>query len=278
MPRPTKKARRIGVEALVRRKRASTACQFCRIRKTKCDNVRPVCGVCRHHQATCTYAEDDTGHSFEPVDQAGQDIVSHLEEIKSILRMDIIPRITAPLNQEPVAGNYEEMQRPNAGVFRSVDKTNAQHGPAFDLERSSKQLLCLNTRCEIVLQWPIIQELLPISVSGVDYFLFDSPWVDQEALVLGSPFASLDPPTPLLPLKSHLSASMIGIQEDQFLSLCQKFLKYVHARNPILDPAQLLRYAANVAESGLSWDASSCLVVSSFQSSRKCAQPMSSTS
>src|SRR6185436_16267787 len=41
----------------VRRKRAMAACQFCRLRKTKCDNVRPVCGSCRHHLARCVYAD-----------------------------------------------------------------------------------------------------------------------------------------------------------------------------------------------------------------------------
>lgn len=264
-PRPTKKVRRTGAETLVGRKRAYTACQFCRIRKTKCDNVKPVCGVCRHHQATCKYTEDDSGHSFEPVDKAGQDILASLEEIKSILRVDIIPRVTAPSNQELVPGNHGGTRRPDAGVLRSADPTIVQHEPGIELGPSSKQLQCLNTRCETVLHWPIIQQLLPMDVSGVDYFLFDRPRVDQETLVLGSPSIHVNSQSQLSPIKSHFSATIVGLQEDQFLSLCQKFLTYVHARNPILDPAQLLRYAAQVAEGGLNWDAPSCLVVSFFQ-------------
>lgn len=38
--------------------RASSACQTCRGRKTKCDNERPICGYCRRVGATCTYIED----------------------------------------------------------------------------------------------------------------------------------------------------------------------------------------------------------------------------
>lgn len=52
-----------------------------------------------------------------------------------------------------------------------------------------------------------------------------------------------------------------GIREDDFLTLCRNFLDYVHVRNPLLEPSGLEQYAKESAESGLKWDAKSCLVV-----------------
>ena len=37
------------------RKRSAKACQLCRARKTKCDNVHPLCGFCSSIGATCKY-------------------------------------------------------------------------------------------------------------------------------------------------------------------------------------------------------------------------------
>lgn len=42
------------------RKRSVTACNFCRVRKAKCDNTRPTCSFCTRHGVTCVYAGDNT--------------------------------------------------------------------------------------------------------------------------------------------------------------------------------------------------------------------------
>lgn len=41
------------------RKRAIRACQKCRVRRTKCDNVRPSCTACIDLGAECVYSEGD---------------------------------------------------------------------------------------------------------------------------------------------------------------------------------------------------------------------------
>lgn len=57
------KKRRVTTTAFTRRKRAVAACQLCRLRKTKCDAVRPTCGFCRYHQAKCIYDHVDESPS-----------------------------------------------------------------------------------------------------------------------------------------------------------------------------------------------------------------------
>ena len=44
------------------RKRAVTACEGCRIRKTKCDNERPRCTTCVKNDLSCSY-DTRLGHS-----------------------------------------------------------------------------------------------------------------------------------------------------------------------------------------------------------------------
>lgn len=44
------------------RKRALIACEICRRRKTKCDNVRPTCGGCRDLEIECVYADLTSKH------------------------------------------------------------------------------------------------------------------------------------------------------------------------------------------------------------------------
>ncbi|OJJ44491.1 hypothetical protein ASPZODRAFT_135305 [Penicilliopsis zonata CBS 506.65] len=50
------------------RKRAAIACELCRLRKTRCDNVRPTCSLCRQAGAVCKYttASDATPVTYEP--------------------------------------------------------------------------------------------------------------------------------------------------------------------------------------------------------------------
>jgi hypothetical protein len=45
------------------RRRAVTACQVCRLRKTKCDNMRPSCGFCLRVNKTCIYDDESVDHS-----------------------------------------------------------------------------------------------------------------------------------------------------------------------------------------------------------------------
>ena len=37
--------------------RRRMACQSCRIRKVKCDNVRPTCAICRNSRTECVYID-----------------------------------------------------------------------------------------------------------------------------------------------------------------------------------------------------------------------------
>ncbi|EWZ81887.1 hypothetical protein FOCG_13334 [Fusarium oxysporum f. sp. radicis-lycopersici 26381] len=64
------------------RKRANTACQVCRARKTKCDNQKPACSYCVSVGATCIQSPVDLS-AFDP---ASLKILERLDELEKLIR------------------------------------------------------------------------------------------------------------------------------------------------------------------------------------------------
>ncbi|CAN3354040.1 hypothetical protein DICA4_B02344 [Diutina catenulata] len=64
------------------RKRAVTACDTCRLKKVKCDNVRPRCGSCTKNGITnCHYRTDDLQKDYSSYDPASLNILTKLDVI-----------------------------------------------------------------------------------------------------------------------------------------------------------------------------------------------------
>lgn len=224
---------RAPADKLTRRKRTSVACQFCRIRKTRCDGVRPVCGFCRHHDAQCVWGigSEDEGYEGTP---AEREILQRLEEIKQFLHGS--NRITNSLSPghellDAVSGIPKELPSSPEVVHsqeRYLPTTASVSSPyAF-------------ARCETMLRWPIFEGLVDPADASIDSFVL------EYGFDITSPY----------PVNTGS-----GILEQQFVPLCRKFLAHVHPRNPILEGSELIRHAKHAAEDGLGWDAASCLVV-----------------
>ncbi|CAK7234072.1 Zcf27p [Sporothrix curviconia] len=64
------------------RTKAPSACLVCRTRKTKCDNVRPVCGFCQRTGGDCHYSESERSR-FDPASLA---ILQQLDDLKNIVQ------------------------------------------------------------------------------------------------------------------------------------------------------------------------------------------------
>lgn len=63
------------------RKRASKACNTCRLRKTKCNNERPVCGFCQSLGAVCGYDEegDVSTYVYFPLVETPADLIEQID-------------------------------------------------------------------------------------------------------------------------------------------------------------------------------------------------------
>lgn len=58
-----------------------------------------------------------------------------------------------------------------------------------------------------------------------------------------------------------LKFSTRGVHEEDIPMLVDRFLHYVHTKNPILNPEWVRRKASATRENGIEWDAECCIVV-----------------
>lgn len=72
MERSSRKRKHPETRSTYSRKRAVTACSLCRVRKVKCDNQRPSCGMCLLADAMCDYKDGSNSDlsSFDPASLA----------------------------------------------------------------------------------------------------------------------------------------------------------------------------------------------------------------
>lgn len=241
-------------DKFTRRKRARLACHFCRLRKAKCDNKRPTCSFCAHHEARCVYADqaelDDTvdvpeaGFNGEGLTAAA--ILNRLDEIKGILTQHTQHQVDSPSNS--ISTN-------------TIPAISAASVPSPG-----------GSRCEALLTWPIFDSAVPAEDRSIDslplLFAASDDYATAAPASLHRPLSATNPlNSPSLARGrtgsiGHRQASLgFGVQEAALLPLCQKFLREVHSRNPILDAAELISSARDAAENGLLWDARACLVL-----------------
>ncbi|ODV60007.1 Zn(II)2Cys6 transcription factor domain-containing protein ASCRUDRAFT_71071 [Ascoidea rubescens DSM 1968] len=73
------------------RKRSSTACQTCRLKKIKCDNEKPQCGSCKKladkgFKITCIYNDSDMTKNYSTFDHATLNILTKIQKIVDIYK------------------------------------------------------------------------------------------------------------------------------------------------------------------------------------------------
>ncbi|KIW42860.1 uncharacterized protein PV06_06368 [Exophiala oligosperma] len=248
--------RRYISNAFTTRKRAAMACDFCRLRKTKCDNARPKCGNCRHHNATCVYTENTEASA--PEDDANTNVMHRLDEIKYLLQQ-VQAQTTPKVHYTTAAGQFPLIDRAPS-ISESAPEREA---PVDDSWQSGESFHAVNpydspyraARCEAVVRWPIFRDWLSEKECRLESFLHEAEILFPDGVGGEQPLpANLargdirGPPGPV-------------IDEDDCVPLCKRFLSHVHFRNPILEPRQLISYAKEVSQHGMGWDGRSCLVL-----------------
>ncbi|KAJ8112654.1 hypothetical protein OPT61_g5025 [Boeremia exigua] len=238
---------RVDKERLSQRKRAPVACQFCRLRKTRCDGAKPICGFCQHHEAQCIWGTTSDNNE-EKEKNSEQTILQRLDEIKDILRDMRAPTATKLQfdSQRPVTASPSTLEPPTSTI-----DTKALHVTTSDSSAAITSSFA-RIRCESLLAWPIFRSIVDPELLAVESFVLESGEPDLQDCSL-----DVGPSNPGM----RARRAGIGIPEERVVSLCQKFLIHVHARNPVLSADKLLSNARRVAEHGLQWDSSSCLVL-----------------
>ncbi|KAH8199178.1 hypothetical protein TruAng_006647 [Truncatella angustata] len=86
------------------RKRAIAACQLCRTRRTKCDNLRPSCSACLKLGVECTTAATDYS-SFDP---ASLQILDRIGTLEALVRA-----LSGNKTEEPSRGEEAQVTTPS---------------------------------------------------------------------------------------------------------------------------------------------------------------------
>ncbi|KAL0941336.1 C6 zinc finger domain-containing protein [Colletotrichum truncatum] len=122
--------------AFYQRKRAVRACQVCRARRTKCDNLKPSCSFCLKVGATCIQSPIDLS-SFDP---ASLKILERLDDLEELMRS---VSVDGPSNKTRVV---------EGPVERRLEEP-PQVGPPIELG------MILPSKPEDIMGWTIFQSL-----------------------------------------------------------------------------------------------------------------------
>ncbi|KAJ4161008.1 hypothetical protein NW765_005858 [Fusarium oxysporum] len=236
--------------AMYHRKRAVTACQSCRLRKTKCDNVRPVCGFCSRNGAQCVYPGSGPDSDYSSYDPASLTILDRLNHIVSLLESRPLAVLvnesgsfTRPSEPFDSSGRQAAISQPLRVTPIQASSDPTTHVPENDILQVLDRLDFPSTsnNCESIMRWPIFQDLVP----EVHSFVLEL----NEDVEAG-------------PSDARGVSGGKGVQEEDFVQLSKRFLAYVHVKNPILDVKDYKKKVREAAENGPRWDGASCLVVS----------------
>ncbi|KAJ6030638.1 hypothetical protein N7460_010904 [Penicillium canescens] len=203
------------------RKRANTACQVCRARKTKCDNAKPSCSYCVKVGTTCIQSPVDLS-SFDP---ASLKILQRLDDIEQLLVSS-----TAALDLSDKAEDIPTLCQPRSNATGANTGKLVLYGNV------------LPDRTESVLRWPI--------------FMREPSGPSSQVLRNVVPDTIAAPSHSGCSLAALLEMEPQGIN-----AILDNFFFYVHCKNPILDEIATRRLVNDAFLDGLDWSPSSCLAM-----------------
>ncbi|KAK1980069.1 hypothetical protein LZ30DRAFT_750973 [Colletotrichum cereale] len=122
--------------AFYQRKRAVKACQVCRARRTKCDNLKPSCSFCLKVGAVCIQSPVDLS-SFDP---ASLKILERLDDLKELMRSVSVDGSTSCKARVVEASVEHQVEAPPVG-------------PPIQLD------MIIPPRPEHVMSWAIFREV-----------------------------------------------------------------------------------------------------------------------
>ncbi|CAK7206607.1 Zcf27p [Sporothrix eucalyptigena] len=222
------------------RKRAVTACQVCRARRTKCDNLKPTCSFCLKTGAVCIQSSTDLS-SFDP---ASLKILERLDEVQGILKS-----LATHNGIDSFSTAASSCQSSGENAKKVIQTDPSQKRPVLSS--------ILPERSEDVLAWPIF--------AGNSN---DAPWgiaTDSSThamyLQFSTPVTSVADATIMNTSSPTALATLLEDMPQLVSSLVENFFSYVHVKNPILDEATTSRLVSATIIEGIDWSLKSCLTL-----------------
>ncbi|KAF4345808.1 c6 zinc finger [Fusarium beomiforme] len=218
------------------RKRANTACQVCRARKTKCDNQKPSCSYCVSVGATCIQSPVDLS-AFDP---ASLKILERLDELEKLIR-------------EPRNESQSQSQSQSHGAIDD-GQTNGNGHELLPVEESPTQSLQLSPEGTSDIS---LRSILPEKMESL--LLWSVLSRDMSSHTTLQP----DPPQPSPSFSPGCTslADIADLDTQGVKALLDNFFDHVHCKNPILEEAAARKIVLNVVIDGIDWSPGSCLTL-----------------
>ncbi|EEY23480.1 C6 zinc finger domain-containing protein [Verticillium alfalfae VaMs.102] len=217
--------------ASYQRKRAVKACQVCRARRTKCDNLKPSCSFCLKVGAKCIQSPVDLS-SFDP---ASLKILERLDDLEELMRSVSVQNTELPHK------------------IRAVDTSQ----PSIRPSEATNSLRDVNEQQATALPLSIDTIIPPPPGRIISMELFSrklSP--EQEHYSLLHPDQTV--------VSAISPASTIGIldmEPRRVNDLLDSFFSFVHVKNPILDETSTRHMVLSTIMNGVDWSPESCLAL-----------------
>lgn len=157
---------------------------------------------------------------------------------------------------EPVTISRHVFQQPHAYSNSPDDQETVPDD--FTLQPAS-------TSADAILAWPMLAGPFPATYIADGIFEAEA----HEETLVDTAFHEVH--------LAYPSSGLSGILEIDVPKLVRRFLDLVHPKDPVLAVGTLWSYAQGVAENGLRWDGTSCLVVSRYASACSCCFRIDST-
>ncbi|EXJ90828.1 hypothetical protein A1O1_03933 [Capronia coronata CBS 617.96] len=230
-----------------RKKRALSACEVCRARKTKCSNDRPRCKYCQDNDLECVYLSQKENPERDP----NLLILSKLNDIIDRLDRAGVP---TPASIGLMASHRSHSRTASNSASPAVLSTSQHEPPSDSYDDEELRIPSARTSADNVLLWPIFEQRYQAHffVSGLFTRSFHAGNGNQGSQTFLNPG---------LRLNSTTNVSMGISIEENVVEHVEAFLMLVYPKNPVLDPVKLRRYAQAVEENGIGWNDESCLVL-----------------
>jgi hypothetical protein len=197
----------------------------------KCNNQRPICGACSDANSSCVYDDAEDHSVFDP---ASLKILERLDQVLS--RLDQMPSTSTAVPSS--VGLTYVIQEDNSRSTATFAKNVASHGQ--NGTDADPWMPAARTNVEAVLTWPV--------------FAMDNGSSPMLRAIYGAEIEEDD---------QNTNKRSAGIVEGDIPRLVQRFVEFVHLKNPVIDVETLWSYTHHVVEDGIDWSPPSCLVVSS---------------
>ncbi|KAJ5247681.1 hypothetical protein N7468_002664 [Penicillium chermesinum] len=247
---------------------ATVACETCRLKKTRCDESRPKCGLCKSLGLECVYNERKSSkrdQSLTLIMSTLHRLETKLEDIPSSIAKDI-QSIGGQLRYQASTNMDHEMTRsPVRSDARPV--VSSSHMPAppevddLDWEdnssaKDSAGRISISFSQHGVILWPGARTILPRKLLA-DYELLGKNYVVDLELSR-PPLPMFTTPFPLHAGEHWLEALPLAM----IRGLAEAFFAVFNPFTPIMDRSFFFSYTLGSAiESGFGYTVESCLVL-----------------